>query len=700
MFRSVLPLVVAFLTATGGLAGNVYHVDGSFTGAQAGTAAQPWKTIQRAIQAGAVPGDTLIIRSGVYREGIFIPTSPLFKSPNPDLRNDGPKLTLQSAEGATVVIKGSDLLARNAGLWVRAEAPELPASPAAGSPRIWRYTGVLNVNVQQLFVHAEGENPDNPAFAVSNPGTPLTKLGYPTGYFGNWVGKCDPPDMPVGETSPGSRWDAGITSLQYMAGARGLGTFYCREAGHVEGGRVVVERRTLFLRLKDGADPNRLPIEISARPTVLRVADDSWATRDHGNLIVRGLHFRHSNSMWSGGTVSSAMETGHSSLFDGCTIEWMDCVGLGIWDHGTVQNCVLSHNGNSGLSAGGGCHGILVSGCRVNENNTRHFNPAFHCGGMKFIPNLSLHDRMEITIDGCEVSGNDGPGIWFDTASELTSPSPFAKVVRNCVIRDNTTYGIMGEATRNTLILGNLIDGNTRYGIYADACSDWWIVGNTVVNTRARTGPRQFTDDESAGISMHAFRPTIERERNALGGRAYWPAARNRVLNNIVAFNHTQQQIRIFHDDPFFGASDTRCDYNCIWMGPDPGWKGPFPRGNVGLVHMHREGNAGTGGPIFLFDSPREAGRKLPGGPECPPGAACAGSWHSGVVALDVHSIIADPGFLSPATGDYHLKPESPAIDHGLDLDLLLGLGSTSDLYGTPRPQGLGWDLGAAEFRR
>lgn len=53
-----------------------------------------------------------------------------------------------------------------------------------------------------------------------------------------------------------------------------------------------------------------------------------------------------------------------------------------------------------------------------------------------------------------------------------------------------------------------------------------------------------------------------------------------------------------------------------------------------------------------------------------------------------------DPGFVSPSTGDFHLKSTSVLIDKGTPIP-----GFNSDFSGTTRPQGNGWDIGAFERR-
>ncbi len=57
------------------------------------------------------------------------------------------------------------------------------------------------------------------------------------------------------------------------------------------------------------------------------------------------------------------------------------------------------------------------------------------------------------------------------------------------------------------------------------------------------------------------------------------------------------------------------------------------------------------------------------------------------------HSLQANPLFVNPAANDYHLQAKSPAIDAGTTLPQI-----TMDLDGNPRPQGVGYDIGAYEF--
>jgi hypothetical protein len=55
--------------------------------------------------------------------------------------------------------------------------------------------------------------------------------------------------------------------------------------------------------------------------------------------------------------------------------------------------------------------------------------------------------------------------------------------------------------------------------------------------------------------------------------------------------------------------------------------------------------------------------------------------------------VVGDPCFVDPSLGDFHLKPNSPAIDRGAPIDA-----PSYDFEGDPRPAGSGYDIGTDEY--
>jgi hypothetical protein len=64
-----------------------------------------------------------------------------------------------------------------------------------------------------------------------------------------------------------------------------------------------------------------------------------------------------------------------------------------------------------------------------------------------------------------------------------------------------------------------------------------------------------------------------------------------------------------------------------------------------------------------------------------------------GTMNWGTHNLNANPLFVNPAAGDYHLTAHSPAINAGTNV------GVAADLDGIARPQGAGFDIGAYEYR-
>ncbi|MCI0552025.1 MAG: right-handed parallel beta-helix repeat-containing protein, partial [Anaerolineae bacterium] len=71
-----------------------------------------------------------------------------------------------------------------------------------------------------------------------------------------------------------------------------------------------------------------------------------------------------------------------------------------------------------------------------------------------------------------------------------------------------------------------------------------------------------------------------------------------------------------------------------------------------------------------------------------------SGDYYIGPGNIQDHNLFSiNPKFVDAAKGDFHLQAGSPAIDAGIPIS-----GFKTDVGGTIRPQGTGWDIGAYEY--
>ena len=186
------------------------------------------------------------------------------------------------------------------------------------------------------------------------------------------------------------------------------------------------------------------------------------------DVVVRGLEMRHNlhgSTCSVGGCQRVVVEDCACCLGDlgGLSIcSCQDCV---------ARKCDLSYNGNSGLGLNTTRH-CTIEDCTLLFNNYRCFNAAWHCGGMKNIP-----DNFGTIIRRCEAAYTcAGPGIWFDTHN------PDTMIVGN-VCHHNEADGIFLEINRGGgVIADNLVYANRGRGIYVAGSPDTWVVHNTVAD--------------------------------------------------------------------------------------------------------------------------------------------------------------------------------------------------------------------------
>jgi parallel beta-helix repeat protein len=418
-------------------AGKTYCVDGAATSAadtNPGTEARPWQTIARAGKAPELkPGDTVLIKAGVYRESVAITVS----------GEPGKPITFEAAHGANVVIKGSEMIR---GTW-----EEVAKAQDVKEPFPNAFKAVFRIKLgPEYFTDPRFSDTyrDKSKWYVSQvflvDRKPLQKIGddevYKNGEF-----------------------------AQIRTVGRGLadmidGSFYYDAASQY-----------LYVRLP--GHPSWYSMEIGVRGSVLSVS------KAH-DVIVRGLDCRHNRMpirMWGMASVGECQRV----RIENCTFELSDFCGLGVAlsKDCVVSNCDASYNGNTGLTLHK-TEDCLVENSRFTFNNYRRFSADWNCGGMKNCPS-----NVRSIIRGCEAAYNiETDGIWFD------ADNADIQVIGN-VAHHNGREGIFYEINRGKVqpkdfpvnrgggvIADNLVFGNAARGIYISGSSGIYVVHNTVAD--------------------------------------------------------------------------------------------------------------------------------------------------------------------------------------------------------------------------
>ncbi|MBI2301808.1 MAG: right-handed parallel beta-helix repeat-containing protein [Armatimonadetes bacterium] len=388
--------------------------------ANAGTADAPWKTISRAAQAKELkPGDSVLVKTGVYREHVDINVS----------GEPGRPIAFAAAPDARVVIKGSEVIR---GKWaLLGDVKDMPEPFQYANLHLWRiqlgdeyfidprfgnYADKANRWVSQVFI-----DDDHPLQMIGVDHVYNSKDLKQMVYIGKGLADLIPQSF---------WWDAPNQTLWAYLGGR----------------------------------PEWFCIEVGVRGFALTV------TKAH-DVVVRGFDMRHNRQpggQWPIASIGSCERV----MMEDCRIHWADFTGLSVWDskNCTVRGCDLSHNGATGLAMGL-TEDCTIEDCALTFNNYRHFYGDWGvAAGAKCIPG-----NKRTTFRGCEAAWNDeAEGIWFDTDNEDI------RILDN-VCHDNGDCGIMFEINKGGgIIAGNLVYANHGRGIYVSGSQNTWVVGNTL----------------------------------------------------------------------------------------------------------------------------------------------------------------------------------------------------------------------------
>jgi hypothetical protein len=420
-----------------------------------GTADQPLKTLSRvADQAG--PGDTVVVRAGVYREAVNLHRSGTPAAP----------ITFLAADPGTVEINGADPVTT----WTRRPGE----APIYQTP--WTPVFAVGMDNGKPVVHHPGEEPRwgraEQVIVDGNQAVVARDLDELTQLWTKRPAKTLPP-TPWPDVNKPETWP---------------GCF-----------AVDVAKHELYLWLADGGDPAAHNIESSSRG--LTFGCNPWANRAGVHDVhVRGFRFKYGASFPQRAVV---WLHGHDNVLEDCDIEQMS--GSGVNVGGTMRRCRVTGCGHCGGGANG--NGFLNEDCRWEGNCWKPINRGWDAGGFK----MALVDGG--IFRRCVFRHNGGPGLWFDIDVRNV-------LVTECVFEGNEGTGLMVEISRDIQIVHNLVLRNAVGEVSIVKGADWAsggilcaeserviIAGNTCVGNKdgitfREQGPRDL-DTPDGRIPYH-----------------------------------------------------------------------------------------------------------------------------------------------------------------------------------------------------
>jgi parallel beta-helix repeat protein len=323
---------------------------------------------------------------------------------------------------------------------------------------------------------------------------------------------------------------------------------------------------------------------------------------------------------------------------------------------------------------------------------------------------INLEGASYVTIDGFAVTGMDRAGVRSVLGEHVT--------IRNVHAYDNQTWGIFTGFVDHLLIENNETSGSIdEHGIYVSNSGDFPVLRNNYSWNNHGSGIHMNGDRHQGGDGVisgalvsgnRIYNNAVSVGGGPLGGGSginMDGVQNSRIENNLVYNNHASG-ISLYSIDGGGGSTGNVVVNNTVHQPGDPAddddgrWALNISDGSTGNTVLNN---------IFMTEhayrgSISASADSLPGlvsdynVVESPFSADGGDSFISlaawRATGRDLNSRVADAAslFVSPATGDYRLKPGVVAIDAGT-----LTSAPGVDFFGLARPQGAAIDAGAIE---
>jgi len=399
----------------------------------------PWRSIQRAVNAGqgVQAGDTVLVKSGVYREFVQVQVS-------------GQKdtyVTIKAYPGDSVYIKGSDVISNwkhdGGNIYNHEWVPAPIWVPWDTSMYIFGISEDETNEYKNLATYEERRN-----FLLNLRKKKLEQGGKDILEFL----ACEQVFV-----------DGKLLKQVFYKNDIKPGTFYVDELAN-----------QLFIQLKDYTDPNTHIIEASARDGIFHLNPTSEYLRVIGFKMCHATNPPQAHGPNPKGRIraSAVVISGKYHIFEDNEISWMNGLGLLLGGNNHVlRRNFISHNGHLGIGSNHSDNHLLEEN-DTSYNGWRSGISGWEHGGMK----ICVSNGWKIFRH--RASFNRHHGIWFDNAcnnNQVCKSYLFSNCgaaihlelvgqMGNNEIVDNLIYnngkGIMITSSDNTKVHHNIIHFN------------------------------------------------------------------------------------------------------------------------------------------------------------------------------------------------------------------------------------------------
>jgi hypothetical protein len=351
--------------------------------------------------------------------------------------------------------------------------------------------------------------------------------------------------------------------------------------------------------------------------------------------------------------------------------------------------------------------GVYTGGITVETSGTVGELITFRANDAGVVINGSGGERDAFFITGADYIVVDGLTIQNATRAAVRIDDAQHVNVRNCTFANNGTWGLFTDFSDYTTVENCESYGAVEeHGIYISNSSDYPTIRGNRLHHNNGCGLHMNGDISMGGdgIISHALvENNIIYENGLAGGSGInMDGVTHSIVRNNLLYNNHASGISIYQIDGGSGSHDNRVLNNTIVMAADGRWGINIPNtndtnnklfNNIIYTYHGWRGSITLGSPTLSgFESDYNVVMDRFSTDDGDTRLTLA-QWRA--LGYDQHSIIATPGqlFVNASTADYHLTPDSLAIDKGTSL-----LDVTTDLEGHPRPSGIAHDIGAYEF--